>query len=38
MNIAIIGSGPSAFYAAQYLSNDDKVKVDIIEKFLRHMD
>ena len=33
MNIAIIGSGPSAFYAAQYLSNDEKVKVDIIEKF-----
>ena len=33
MNIAIIGSGPSAFYAAQAFSNDDKVNVDIIEKF-----
>ena len=33
MNIAIIGSGPSAFYAAQSFSNDDKVNVDIIEKF-----
>ncbi len=33
MNIAIIGSGPSAFYAAQSFSNDEKVNVDIIEKF-----
>ena len=33
MNVAIIGSGPSAFYAAQCFSNDEKVKVDIIEKF-----
>ena len=32
MNIAIIGSGPSAFYAAQYLSNNDVNNVDIIEK------
>ena len=32
MNIAIIGSGPSAFYAAQSFSNDEKVNVDIIEK------
>ena len=32
MNIAIIGSGPSAFYAAQSLSNNENVKVDIIEK------
>ena len=30
MNIAIIGSGPSAFYAAQSFWNDEKVKVDII--------
>ena len=33
MNVAIIGSGPSAFYAAQCFSNDAKVKVDIIEKY-----
>ncbi len=33
MNIAIIGSGPSAFYAAQSFSNNEKLKVDIIEKF-----
>ena len=32
MNIAIIGSGPSAFYAAQYLSNNDVNNVDIIER------
>ncbi|PPR26768.1 MAG: NADPH-ferredoxin reductase FprA [Alphaproteobacteria bacterium MarineAlpha9_Bin4] len=32
MYIAIIGSGPSAFYAAQALSNNDNNKVDIIEK------
>ncbi len=32
MNIAIIGSGPSAFYAAQSLSKNDKNNVDIIEK------
>ena len=32
MNISIIGSGPSAFYAAQALSNDVNNKVDIIEK------
>ena len=32
MNISIIGSGPSAFYAAQALSNDENNKVDIIEK------
>ena len=33
MNIAIIGSGPSAFYAAQSFSNNEKLNVDIIEKF-----
>ncbi len=33
MNIAIIGSGPSAFYAAQSFSNNERLKVDIIEKF-----
>ena len=33
MNIAIIGHIPSAFYAAQSFSNDEKVNVDIIEKF-----
>ena len=33
MNIAIVGSGPSAFYAAQALSNNEDIKVDIIEKF-----
>ena len=32
MNIAIIGSGPSSFYAAQMLSNMDNTRVDIIEK------
>ena len=32
MNISIIGSGPSAFYAAQALSNNDNNKIDIIEK------
>ena len=32
MNIAIIGSGPSAFYAAQSLSNHDNINIDILEK------
>ena len=32
MYISIIGSGPSAFYAAQALSNDTNNKIDIIEK------
>ena len=32
MNVAIIGSGPSAFYAAQSLSNHDNINIDILEK------
>ena len=32
MNVAIIGSGPSAFYAAQSLSNHDNINIDIFEK------